>query len=182
MEPELEKKRLRREMIALLKNLPQERFSQAQQRLQLEIQRLPGWIDVNEVLMYHAINGEIDTSILPLMAPEKSFFIPVIQDSPTMLFQEVTAFTEFRKNYLGINEPLTGKLWSRNPQKESWILVPGLAFSANGYRLGRGKGYYDRFIAAHPGLKSIGLAFVEQLMDSIPVSAWDQPVDRILFC
>lgn len=64
------------------------------------------------------------------------------------------------------------------------ILVPGVAFDATGARLGRGGGFYDRFLAvakaAHPGVVFAGICFDEQVVDFVPVDAHDVRVDMIL--
>lgn len=59
------------------------------------------------------------------------------------------------------------------------VLVPGVAFTALGARLGRGRGFYDRILASVTGRK-IGVAFDEQLVDELPVEPHDQRVDAIL--
>lgn len=65
------------------------------------------------------------------------------------------------------------------------ILAPGLAFTKEGHRLGRGKGYYDKFFAKcdkelnNPPIK-IGLAFNEQIVNSIPTSDYDIRLDFVL--
>jgi len=60
------------------------------------------------------------------------------------------------------------------------ILVPGLAFSSDGSRLGRGAGFYDRFLCAHPSALRVGVAWGEQILPEIPVSGHDERVDIIL--
>jgi len=59
------------------------------------------------------------------------------------------------------------------------VLVPGLAFDRHGYRLGRGKGYYDRLLAAVPG-RTCGVAFDAQLISAIPVEPHDVRLNCIL--
>ena len=61
------------------------------------------------------------------------------------------------------------------------VVTPGLGFDRNGNRLGRGGGYYDRFFA-HGRLKACkcGFAFAEQLIDSVPVTDHDQPMDMLI--
>jgi 5-formyltetrahydrofolate cyclo-ligase len=61
------------------------------------------------------------------------------------------------------------------------LIVPGLAFDRNGYRLGYGKGYYDRFIANKKSLFfSMGLAFEFQLLDNdLPHCDFDQKIDAV---
>jgi len=60
------------------------------------------------------------------------------------------------------------------------VLVPGLGFDANGFRLGRGGGFYDRWLEANPGVKTIGLCFACQLVEKIPVEEHDAQVDAVL--
>lgn len=65
------------------------------------------------------------------------------------------------------------------------VLVPGLAFTRSGDRLGRGRGYYDRFLsrcraAQSTGPITIALAFQQQVVDEVPVEETDVPVDLVL--
>ena len=62
----------------------------------------------------------------------------------------------------------------------SAILVPGLAFSPSGARLGRGAGFYDRFLRLHPSALRIGVAFEIQVAESLPEEDWDERVDIVL--
>jgi 5-formyltetrahydrofolate cyclo-ligase len=61
----------------------------------------------------------------------------------------------------------------------SILLVPGVAFSRRGQRLGRGRGFYDRYLESFKGLK-IGICFEEQLVDSLPVEPHDISVDAVV--
>lgn len=61
------------------------------------------------------------------------------------------------------------------------ILVPGMAFTASGHRLGRGGGYYDRFLARLPGSAvKLGVCFARQLVDDLPFELHDQRVDAVV--
>lgn len=71
-----------------------------------------------------------------------------------------------------------------------YIIVPGLAFTKRGERLGRGKGYYDKYLKelqlfnAERNLKpaySVGLAFMEQIVDELPISEHDFKLDRVFY-
>jgi len=61
----------------------------------------------------------------------------------------------------------------------SIILIPGLAFSPDGDRLGRGKGFFDKYLQQYNGLK-IGICFKEQIFESIPTEKHDQFVDYVV--
>lgn len=60
------------------------------------------------------------------------------------------------------------------------ILVPGLAFSKDGKRLGKGGGFYDKFLSKEPEHKTVALAYEFQLTDEIPAEEHDRPVDKIV--
>ncbi|EKE08050.1 MAG: hypothetical protein ACD_17C00374G0003 [uncultured bacterium] len=65
-------------------------------------------------------------------------------------------------------------------EKIDWILVPALGFDREGYRIGYGKGYYDRFLA-NTDTPTIGVGFLEQLsQEPIPKEPWDIPVQELL--
>jgi 5-formyltetrahydrofolate cyclo-ligase len=63
-----------------------------------------------------------------------------------------------------------------------FILVPGVAFSPNGYRLGRGKGYYDKFLSKYSNLFTVGVCFREQFYLDIPTEPHDIPMHKVIVC
>jgi 5-formyltetrahydrofolate cyclo-ligase len=65
------------------------------------------------------------------------------------------------------------------PDQLQLILVPGIAFDLNGYRLGYGKGFYDRFLPTCPNAVTIGIAFQIQLVQDTYPQPWDIPVQHI---
>lgn len=67
-----------------------------------------------------------------------------------------------------------------SPAEIGAILVPGLAFTKRGHRLGRGGGYYDRYLAALPATSfKVGVCFAMQLVESMPMEAHDRQMDAI---
>ena len=68
------------------------------------------------------------------------------------------------------------------PNSIDFILVPGVAFSPNGYRLGRGKGYYDKFLSKYSNLFTVGVCFREQFYLDIPTEPHDIPMQRVIVC
>jgi len=86
---------------------------------------------------------------------------------------------KLQKGPYGILEPVARK---RIPLKNlDAVIVPGLAFDKKGMRLGRGKGYYDRFLNTLPErVMSIGLAFRFQILPSVPSLSHDMGVNRII--
>ena len=86
--------------------------------------------------------------------------------------------TEIATGYFGIREPAAG--CPEMPLSDfDLVLVPGVAFDLHGRRLGRGKGYYDRWLAGYAGTK-IGLAFDEQVVETLPAGKQDVRMNFIL--
>ena len=70
------------------------------------------------------------------------------------------------------NEPYTGDF--------DLIIVPGVAFDRKGNRIGRGRGYYDRFLCQHLDVKRIGICFDFQLVDEVPTEPLDIKMDEVI--
>ena len=60
------------------------------------------------------------------------------------------------------------------------MIVPGIAFDVNGYRLGQGGGYYDRYLADHDRLANYGLAYEQQIVDRIMINGYDIRMDGLV--
>lgn len=98
-------------------------------------------------------------------------------DGETLTFHVVSALSDLLPGPLGIREPGTGVI----PQRLDLIVVPGLAFTAAGHRLGRGAGFYDRFLSAvRPDTVKIGVCFDFQLLVEIPHESHDALVDAVV--
>lgn len=101
-----------------------------------------------------------------------------------LVFYEITPFfgssgEELRPGYMGIPEPVE-EACSRAEEPEALVVVPGVAFDRQGFRLGYGGGFYDRFFAREPKHSRWALAYGFQVMDEIPAEEWDQRMDKII--
>ena len=88
--------------------------------------------------------------------------------------------SQIAPGHYGIREPNTQLVAIQQVIQTSVWLVPGLAFTASGVRLGRGAGHYDRLFAKFPQGKRIGIAWEMQLLPEIPQEPWDLPMDYIV--
>jgi 5-formyltetrahydrofolate cyclo-ligase len=70
--------------------------------------------------------------------------------------------------------------WASPSNGCALALVPGLAFTPSGIRMGRGKGWYDRFLTAWPGLIRVGICFSSQKMSQLPKESWDIDMDYLI--
>ena len=140
---------------------------------------LPEFLSASSVLLFANLPDEIDTFSLidKCFAMGKKVFLPVI-NGDDMTACEFTG--EYRVGRYDIKEPVTPNSSLLTPNLIDFILVPGVAFSPNGYRLGRGKGYYDKFLSKYTNLFTVGVCFREQFFLDIPREPHDIPMSKVL--
>jgi 5-formyltetrahydrofolate cyclo-ligase len=96
--------------------------------------------------------------------------------SPERIFR----LTDLTSGAFGIWEPVPNPARLVPPAAFDLVVVPGLAFDLDGGRLGRGAGFYDRFLSALPKTtRLIGVALDEQIVEKTPRDAFDLPVDAL---
>ncbi|MCM3611262.1 5-formyltetrahydrofolate cyclo-ligase [Planococcus sp. MERTA32b] len=95
-----------------------------------------------------------------------------------MDFRNIENFDQLETVYMKLLEPVIAKTEQVKPEKIDLLIVPGVVFSHDGYRIGFGGGYYDRYLTDYSG-PTMSLAFASQVKDSIPVEVHDIPVQRI---
>ena len=133
--------------------------------------------------LYASYGGEVDSrSILQsLLQNQKQVFLPKVVErvgALHMTFYPVTDIHELLPGFKGILEPPESPLISPQPDV---LIVPGLAFSAGGARLGYGAGTYDRYLEHRiPRPLLVALSFECQIVDSIPTLPHDIPMDMIV--
>jgi len=143
-----------------------------------------GLFQNTEVLFTYvsAKDNEVDTHgiIDHALASGKEVLIPVTTaQAGEMHWSRLYSRSDLVRVRFGLLEPAAGKEARVLPPEDGLCLVPGIAFTATGTRLGYGGGYYDRFLALFRGI-SIGLAFEIQMAPELPITALDQPVRYVL--
>ena len=132
------------------------------------------------ILLYNALSDEVPTQALmdQLVAQGKTVLLPCVINDTDMELRRYTGPQDLQTGSFGIQEP-TGELFTDYDAIDVAI-VPGMAFDAEGHRLGRGKGYYDRFLSRVPHLYKIGLCFSWQLVDHVPCDEHDIVMDEVI--
>jgi 5-formyltetrahydrofolate cyclo-ligase len=139
--------------------------------------------------LYFGAELDVDPIIESALTDGKDVYVPKLTGE-LMSFHRVSSLeTQFDKGVFGIREPSgDAPTWAPSPGPVL-VLVPGLAFDENGARLGRGKGYYDRFISrirleasemGEPPPLCIGLAYKEQIITSVPTGENDALLDGLI--
>lgn len=140
---------------------------------------MPQWRRAKRVFLYLNARGEPDTRPLveAAWAQGKEALAPVCGEGEgEMAFFPFQSFGDLRPGKWGILEPETrGLPPGEGPWEDALCLVPGLAFDRRGNRLGYGKGYYDRFLAAAK-TEPVGLCYEALLFDRLPAGSHDKRV------
>ena len=151
----------------------------ASESIRQSISSLPRWQDARVVAAYAALPGEPDLRPLDWIG-EKTVLLPRV-DGEDLVFHAVSDATQLKSGSFGVMEPDAAKCPAFDPREAEIIFVPGLAFTAEGLRLGRGRGFYDRLLAAlPPDILRVGVCFPPQIVTDIPCEPHDEEVDVVL--
>jgi len=162
-------RRLRRAMSA------EERRS-ASERAALHLSAHDALGRARTIALYAALEDEADPSALEVV-PGKRIVYPRV-DGDALGFREARLY-ELAAGYRGIREP-DARLAMVPIAEIDVIVVPGTAFTPDGWRVGSGRGYYDRLLAGARSSLAVGFAFACQLVPEIPIEPHDQRLDAVV--
>ena len=138
--------------------------------------------EAQTIMTHYSLPDEVNTHALidELVAEGKTVLLPKVTGADTMELRRYTGRADLQEGAYHILEPV-GEPFT-DLSAIDLILVPGLAFDAAGHRLGRGRGYYDRFLHSknRPYCVKIGVCFDFQKVDEVPVDAHDIAMDKVV--
>ncbi|WBY64912.1 5-formyltetrahydrofolate cyclo-ligase [Thermocaproicibacter melissae] len=102
-----------------------------------------------------------------------------LPETTSMEFLEISSLDDLERGTYGVLEPIPGKCPPVREAKNAFCVVPGLCFDSKGYRLGYGKGYYDRFLSGFRGF-TVGLCYSGCIRWNLPHGYYDRPVDVLI--
>lgn len=133
------------------------------------------------ILLYFSVGDEVLTDKIfdaCLNMGKKIAFPRCLDYEGTMEFYLVKDKDDLEKGMYGITEPKKD-CELLIPDEDAVCVVPGLAFDKRGYRMGYGKGYYDRYLSKYP-LISAGLTYMPLFCDELPIDSYDKRVSYII--
>lgn len=179
MDAVAEKKRLRSEVLRRLGQLRPAQRALEEELVTAAIQDSPEWRAAGTILLYRNLPGEFSTVGLANGAwrAGKRVAMPRVAGPDRLVLHEVRAWTDLRPGgAFGIHEPDVS-LPVIAPAAVDLAIVPAVAWTREGARLGRGGGFYDRLL---PDLRlAWGVGFDVQVMAAVPVQAHDVVVHRV---
>jgi 5-formyltetrahydrofolate cyclo-ligase len=196
------KSELRRELNKRLASCSPGFFTAEGMAVAASLAKTPLWGEYETLLLFLSMKNEIDTAPLleAALAAGKKVFAPRIKGEELFFYRLSSPAGPWQRGAFGIREPAEPRTAGKDGPAEkapasalpaplspadfpALIIVPGLGFDRRGNRLGRGKGYYDRFLKSldKEGLsfRTIGLCLEAQILPEIPADPWDRRVDQI---
>ena len=179
------KKRLRASILTRLSDVSRKERAESSLSIKEKIFALPEFQKARRIMFYISKDSEVDTRpmIEQSIRMGKEVIVPAILPDR----KELTScrLKDYEQELVtgphGVYQPEVSKDSLVNPEKIDLFIIPGLAFDVKGNRLGRGQGYYDRFLARIPRyIPRIGVAFRFQMVDDLPCDEYDQPVSRLV--
>lgn len=171
----MDKKTLRQQIRAAKKqHTPEELHRQSDLVLQ-QLAAHPRFQTAQRIMLYASLPDEVQTlDFLEQWRHRKTIILPTVVGDD-IIPVELADNVDFAEGDFHIPEP------QNHPYAGSFdlIVVPGMAFDREGHRLGRGRGYYDRFLAAHPSIYKIGVCFPFQRVAEVPAEPHDIGVNEL---
>ena len=129
------------------------------------------------LLIYISINSEVDTTkIINYFLNTKNIAVPKIIDND-MFFCYVTNLNELTSGKYNIPEPTNENIVT--DFDNAICIVPGICYDKKNYRVGYGKGYYDKFLSKNK-IKTIGLCYKECMIEKIDNDKYDYKIDEVI--
>ena len=177
----LSKSELRAKIKEEMDTLDYTKKSNMDEKIRNNIYSLKEYCTAKTILTYVSKDKEVDTIdlITHSISLKKTVCVPLTKKNNNSLeIRKIEDLNDLKVGNFNILEP-NEHTKIINPKEIEILFIPGLAFGRGCERLGRGGGYFDRFLLGSSGLK-VGLAYEFQIFDSLPVQKHDIKMDRII--
>lgn len=192
----MDKQELRKEIRNRKRQFTQDQLGKLSLSAISKLRKHPKVMAAHTLLLYYSLPDEVNTHewIDELVAEGKRVLLPVVVNDKDMVIREYTGKHDLAEGSFHIMEPI-GKLFPIEKYPEIEVaIIPGMSFDDTGHRLGRGKGYYDRFLTKLRGMEEnhcerkeadgtevykIGICFGFQKLQEIPFESHDILMDEV---
>ena len=176
----MDKSTLRKKIREQKRAMPEEQIIAASQRLGELFLNSELYRNADTIYGYLPYNQEVRTT--PMLAQAlkdgKRVAVPKVYGDE-MKFIYLDDLSKVEKGFAGIPEPVADGPVAEDPT--ALVLMPGLAFTEQGHRMGYGGGFYDKFLAQEPNHPTLALCYAFQMVDELPIDDYDVPVDVVLW-
>lgn len=174
----MEKKTVRLEIKEKLKKLNQRELHKFHKEINSHISNSRLFLEGKVIMAYLAVPGEasVDASISTALSMGKTVCVPfILEEEGQMQAVRLVSLKKLGTDRFGIRTPQE-PVEVIAPEDIDLVLVPGLGFTAQGDRLGKGKGYYDRFLPRCTKAVTMAVGYEAQVLKELPVNAHDAKI------
>jgi len=176
----MDKKLLRKQIRDLKRAMTVQQIEESSAGLAEKFFACPQYANAKTIYGYLPYNQEVRT--VPILeralADGKQVAVPKVYGDE-MRFIYIDDLSKVEKSDMGIPEPVEDGPVADDPT--ALVLMPGVAFTRQGDRMGYGGGYYDKFLAQEPEHPKVALCYGFQMVESLPTQEHDIPVDLVLW-
>ena len=177
------KDKLRSRVFQLRDSLSASEILPKNRLIQESVLRFSPYLESRAVALYSPAGNEVATEGIRDHARKagKKIFYPKLGGRMDLHLVRLEEPEQLEPGRYGILEPTADSILTKEEEDGLVVFVPGLAFDLHGHRLGRGKGWYDRVLAAlSEGVRFAALAFEFQIVEMVPAERWDRKVHYII--
>lgn len=173
---------LRKKFREFRENMPPEEKLRQDANIQSRLLTLREYMPSDTVFTYVSKEIEVDTIAVMKAAllNRKQVAVPrCVPGTRDMEFYYVRSMEDLEPGSFGVLEPIVDRCQLVTDYSHGFCIVPGLGFDAQGFRLGYGKGYYDRFLSKFQGF-TVGICYSGCVQWKLPHGYYDRPVDILI--
>jgi len=171
------KNKIRKKLLEARQSIPTLEVLEKSNIILSKLSSLSLFQKARKILCYISFDNEVYThGFIKKYAKEKEMYVPVVKGKE-IIPSLIKEWQELRTGAYGILEP--SEIKAIEPEKIEMAIIPGIAFDIHGYRLGYGKGYFDRLLKKTNAFK-IGIAFDFQILENVPHEGHDVRMDAII--
>jgi 5-formyltetrahydrofolate cyclo-ligase len=175
------KTELRKAIRVRLAALTPEAIAKKSAAICLELSHTPEWREAHTVGLFAPLDTEPNVDLLWAVLGKKTVCYPRVCGEDLVFLRVAGREALLQSALWNLMEPPHKDEHIIKPEKIDLLIVPGVAFTATGHRMGRGKGFYDRYLAS-TGFRAVrfGVCFSEQLVPHLPMEDHDLPMTRVI--
>ena len=168
---------LRKKFLHIRNNLDTTYQIQATEKIFKTLEESDIFKNSQKIFIYVGFGTEIQTEyLIKKYINSKEIFVPKIV-SRTMKLVKIKDWSDLSVGHFNVLEPIQNDFYA---EEIDLVITPSIVFDKDGYRLGYGKGYYDKYFSENKYKASLGLSFEKLLQEEIPTEKHDKNVDLII--
>lgn len=177
----MDKQTIRRALKLQRKGFSSQQVEESSLKVAEHIKSSQAYKQASCILGYLAFGQElsVDQVLLEALKAGKRVCVPYVLDHSEMVAAEIHDLAELVLDRFGIRtvkEPIRVV----EPEELALILVPGVAFTYQGHRMGMGAGFYDRYLPKAAKAVTLGIAYEQLMQESLPLDKFDYPVQYVV--